>query len=246
MSARSVSDKDFWLQNNLDQLDIIGMYSPGMKNKIKLQCSAFLMLSFCTASILDVVINCETLENYVEAFTAFLPAFATIIFLLFFILNRPTLHEVMRILRTEFESHEYSFKGEIMSIRLVKYSQYYLYFVFVVYISLAIQSYLEKERENLNIHDAKQNGLPARTWYPVDLTNAWNFVIVLFLQMTAILVIIHVTIPIAVLFASLLIHLRAQLFYLQDALISVCDNQNPDEAKLILKKCIRFHIMLIR
>lgn len=246
MSARSVSDKDFWLENNLDQLNIIGMYSSGKKNQIKLQCSTFLMLSFCIAAILDVLINCETLENYVEAFTAFLPAFATVIFLFFFILNRRTLYEVMRILRTEFVSDEYSFKAEIMSMRLVKYSQYYLYFIGCVYIMLCIQSYIERGGEDINIHDAKQNGLPVRSWYPIDLTNNGYLAMVMFLQITSIVVITHVTIPIAVVFASLLIHLRAQLFYLQDALISACENKNLDEARVVLKKCIKFHIMLIR
>lgn len=244
MSTKDPHDKENWLHSNIKFLNIVvGMYSED--KKIRLYVSSVFIFFFNAFSILDMILNCDTLEKYIEGLTTFLPAAATFLFLKLFISNRKTLYEVVKILRNEFESHEYATKAEMMSVRLVKYSEYYLYFVFFVYVLLSIQSYLEKD-EFPNVHDAKANGLPARAWYPIDISNKALFPFLLLAQLVTIIMVIHVTIPIAMCFAALLIHLRAQLFYLQNCLISVCENQNADEARIMLKKCIKYHIMLIR
>ncbi|GLV36618.1 uncharacterized protein CBL_07885 [Carabus blaptoides fortunei] len=169
---------------------------------------------------------------------------ATLTFLLCFVASRKKLHVIVEILRNEFEFNEFSIEAEDLSAKLVKYSQYYVYFTYTSFILLSIQSYLQKESDG-SIHDAKANGLPARSWYPFDLSVKPVFAFLLVIQHSTILVILNTTIPIAMCFASLLIHLRAQLFHLQACLIKVCEQKNHDVGRVIMKKCLKLHFILI-
>lgn len=237
--------QQFWLRDSVWQIGILGMHSSEKLHQIRRMIAKFLLTLYVCTSILDMKYNCNDLEEYIEILTTFSAASATLFYMHCFIRNRKKLGVIIEIVRNDFEFNDFSVEAEDLSVKLVKYSQYYIYFTYFSFILLTIQSYVLNYNSSTNSHDAKANGLPTRAWYPFDVSFKPYFAFLLVIQHLSILVVLNTTISIAMCFASLLIHLRAQLFHLQANLIQVCEQQDHDVGRLLLKKCLKLHYTLI-